>query len=49
MKRLAFGVAAAGGAAFAFHHLAPNVREMHSHCREMMRMHCGNTRPHCQP
>ena len=33
--------AAAGGAAFALHHLAPRVRAMHTHCREMMRTHCG--------
>lgn len=44
MKRLALGAAAAGGAAFALHHLAPKVRTMHSHCREMMREQCGAPR-----
>jgi hypothetical protein len=37
MKRLAFGAAAAGGAAFALHRLAPKARAMHAHCRDMMR------------
>lgn len=36
MKRLAFGAAAAAGTAFALHHVAPEVRQMHTHCREMM-------------
>jgi hypothetical protein len=49
MKRLAIGAAAAGGAAFALHHLAPRVRAMHAHCREMMRTHCGGTGTSCQP
>ena len=49
MKRLAFGAAAAGGAAFALHHLAPKVREMHTHCREMMRTHCGGASADHQP
>jgi len=48
MKRLAFG-AAAGGAAFALHRLAPKVRAMHAHCREMMRTHCGGASVGCQP
>lgn len=43
MKRLAFGAAAVGGAAFALRPLAPKVREMHAHCREMMRTRCGAT------
>ena len=43
MKRLAFGAAAAGGAAFALHRLAPKARAMHAHCREMMHTHCGDT------
>ncbi len=46
MKRLAFGAAAAGGAALALHHLAPRLRELHTHCREM-RHHCGSAA--CQP
>ena len=41
MKRLALGAAAAGSAAFALHHLAPKVREMHAHCREMMGTYCA--------
>lgn len=50
MKRLAFG-AAAGGAAFALHRLAPKVREMHAHCRQMMRTHRagGGASARCQP
>lgn len=36
MKRLTLGAAAAGSAVFALHHLAPRVRAMHAHCREMM-------------
>ena len=39
MKRLVFGTAAAGGAAFALHRLAPKARAMHAHCRDMMRTH----------
>jgi hypothetical protein len=49
MKRLALGAAAAGGAAFALHRLVPKVREMHAHCREMMRTHCANSNAGCQP
>lgn len=49
MKRLALGAAAAGGAAFALHHLAPTVRAMHAHCRQMMRTHCGSASPDCRP
>ena len=49
MKRLAFGAAAAGGAAFALRHVAPKVREMHAHCREMMRTRCGRAGGGCQP
>lgn len=49
MKRLAFGAAATGGAAFALHHLAPKVREMHTQCRKMMRTQCGNASARCQP
>jgi hypothetical protein len=49
MKRLAFGAAATGGAAFALHHLAPKVREIHTHFREMMRTHCGDASARCQP
>ena len=48
MKRLALA-AAAGGAAFALHRLAPKVREMHGHCRDMMRTHCGGADTSCQP
>ena len=43
MKRLALGAAVAGGAALMLHRLAPKVREMHSHCREMMRPCGGGT------
>ncbi len=39
MKRLAFGAAAAGGAAFAVHRLATRARAMYAHCREMQRTH----------
>jgi hypothetical protein len=49
MKRLAFGAAAAGGAVFALHRLAPKVREIHAHCREMTRTHCGNASARRQP
>jgi hypothetical protein len=49
MQRLAFGAAAAGGAAFALHHLAPKVREMHTQCHKMMRTHCGNASAPCRP
>jgi hypothetical protein len=49
MKRFAFGAAAAGGAAFALHRLAPKVRAMHAHCRQMMRTHCGGASTSCQP
>lgn len=49
MKRLAFGAAAAGGAAFALHRLAPKVRVMHAECREMMRTRCGGTGAGRQP
>jgi hypothetical protein len=49
MKRLAFGAAAAAGTAFALHHLAPKVRQMHAHCREMMRTRCGASSADCQP
>ena len=48
MKRLALATAA-GGAAFAFHRLAPKVRQMHAHCRDMMRAHCGDISAACQP
>ena len=41
MKRLVFGAAAAGGAAFALRHLARKAHRMHEHCREVMRDHCG--------
>jgi hypothetical protein len=47
MKRLALA-ATASGAAFALHHLAPKVREMHGHCRETMRTHCGHASAACQ-
>ena len=40
MKKIVIA-AAAGGAAFALHRLAPAAREMHRQCREMMRHHCG--------
>ena len=49
MKRLAFGAAAASGAAFALHTLAPKIRAMHAHCHEMMRTHCGGASPDCRP
>jgi hypothetical protein len=49
MKRLALGAAVAGGAAYALHRLAPKVHEMHAHCREMMRTHCGDASAACQP
>lgn len=49
MRHLAFGAAAAGGAAFALHRLAPRVREMHAHCRETMRTRCGRTMAGCGP
>ena len=49
MKHLAFGAAAASGAAFALHHLAPKFREMHAHCHEMMRTHCGGDSVGCRP
>ena len=49
MKRLAFGAAAAGGAAFALHTLAPKIRAMHAHCREMMRTQCGSANAGCRP
>ncbi len=42
MKKIVIA-AAAGGAAFALHRLAPAAREMHHQCREMMRDHCGET------
>jgi hypothetical protein len=48
MKRLVLGAAAAGGAAFALRHLARKGREMHDHCRELMRTHCGPSAG-CQP
>ena len=48
MKRLALA-AAAGGAAFALHRLAPKAREMHAHCREMIRTHCGGACVACHP
>lgn len=49
MKRLAFGATATAGAAFALHRIAPKVRAMHAHCREMMRTHCGDTNAGRQP
>ena len=49
MKRLALGAAAAGGAAFALHRLAPKARAIHAHCREMMRTHCGGASTGRQP
>ena len=49
MKRLAFGAAAVCGAAFALHRLAPKVREMHAHCREIMRTHCANPESELAP
>ena len=49
MKRLAFGAAAAAGTAFALRHLAPKFRQMHAHCREMMRTRCGGATTGCQP
>ena len=50
MKRLAFGAAAGGAAlALALHSLAPKIREMHAHCRENMRTHCGSANAGCQP
>jgi hypothetical protein len=48
MKRLAFGAAAASGTAFALHHLAPKFREIHAHCREIMRTRCGSANAGCQ-
>jgi hypothetical protein len=49
MKRVAFAAAAAGGAAFALHRLAPKVRETHAHCREMTRTRCDATTAGSQP
>ena len=49
MKRLAFGAAAAGGAAFALHTLAAKVRAMHAHCREMMSTQCSSPGTRSQP
>ena len=49
MKRLAFGAAAAAGTAFALHQLAPKIRQMHAHCREMMGTRCGGTDTSCRP
>ena len=49
MKRIAFGAAAASGAAFALHHLAPKFREMHTNCREIVRTRCGSAKAGCQP
>ena len=48
MKRIVLGAAAAGGAAFALHHLARKGRAMHNHCREIMRNHCGTSSAPCQ-
>ena len=48
MKKLLFGAAVAGGAALALRRLAPAIREMHKHCRELMREHCGDiAHQHC--
>ena len=49
MKRLAFGAAVVGGAALALHRLAPKAREMHAHCREMMRTGCSGASVGHQP
>ena len=49
MKRLAFGAAAAGGAAIALHRLAPKARAMHAHCRDMMRTHSSSAGTNNQP
>lgn len=49
MKKLVIGAAAAGGAAFAVGRLARKGREMHDHCREMMRDHCVDSGAGCRP
>jgi hypothetical protein len=41
MKTLLVGAVVAGGAAFALRRLAPRLRTLHSHCREVMHDHCG--------
>ena len=44
-KKLLVGAVVAGGAALALRRLAPAVRDMHKHCRELMHHRCGDM-PH---
>ena len=46
MKKIVIA-AAAGGAAFALHRVARKARELHDHCREMMRDRCGASSAGC--
>ena len=48
MKKIVI-VTAAGGAAFALSRLARKAREMHHHCRQMMRDRCGASSAGCRP